>query len=130
MPPIDPSSASTLKPLRSILVSTTFDPRLELSRYVQTSSIVTSSMGASFASDTRRGDRQTRVLRASGDTAWMQWDEVEPERLFEVIRARGPAADAERTVWTPFALLGSVFGVIAVLVAIVVALAALAYFLA
>jgi hypothetical protein len=29
----------------------------------------------------------------------MQWDEVEPERLFEVIRARGPAADAERTVW-------------------------------
>jgi hypothetical protein len=49
-------------------------------------------------------------------------------------------ADDERTTeqkiasgrpeWTPFALLGSVFGVIAVLVAIVVALAALAYFLA
>jgi hypothetical protein len=35
-----------------------------------------------------------------------------------------------RPEWTPFALLGSVFGVIAVLVAIVVALAALAYFLA
>jgi hypothetical protein len=49
-------------------------------------------------------------------------------------------ADDERTTeqkiasgrpeWTPFALLGSVIGVIAVLVAIVVALAALAYFLA
>jgi hypothetical protein len=35
-----------------------------------------------------------------------------------------------RPDWTPFALLGSVIGVIAVLVAIVVALAALAYFLA
>lgn len=35
-----------------------------------------------------------------------------------------------RPDWTPFALLGSVFGVIAVLVAIAVALAALAYFLA
>ena len=29
----------------------------------------------------------------------MHWDEVEPERLFEVIRARGASADAERTVW-------------------------------
>ena len=29
----------------------------------------------------------------------MHWDDVEPERLFEAIRARGPAADAERTVW-------------------------------
>jgi hypothetical protein len=29
----------------------------------------------------------------------MDWDEVEPERLFEAIRARGTAADAERTVW-------------------------------
>ncbi|HEU5490682.1 MAG TPA: hypothetical protein VFU84_07795 [Gaiellaceae bacterium] len=29
----------------------------------------------------------------------MQWDDVEPERLFEAIRSRGTAADAERTVW-------------------------------
>ena len=35
-----------------------------------------------------------------------------------------------RPSWTPFALLGSVAGVIFALVAIVVALAALAYFLA
>ena len=35
-----------------------------------------------------------------------------------------------RPDWTPFALLGSVIGVIAVLVAVAVALAALAYFLA
>jgi hypothetical protein len=35
-----------------------------------------------------------------------------------------------RTEWTPVAVLGSVFGVIALLVVVVVALAALAYFLA
>jgi hypothetical protein len=35
-----------------------------------------------------------------------------------------------RPEWTPLALLGSVIGVIAVLVAVAVALAALAYFLA
>jgi hypothetical protein len=35
-----------------------------------------------------------------------------------------------RPAWTPFALLGSVIGVVAALVAIAVALAALAYFLA
>ena len=29
----------------------------------------------------------------------MQWDDVEPERLFEAIRSRGTSADAERTVW-------------------------------
>lgn len=29
----------------------------------------------------------------------MHWDEIEPEPLFEAIRARGSAADAERTVW-------------------------------
>lgn len=29
----------------------------------------------------------------------MHWDDVEPERLFEAIRERGPAVDAERTVW-------------------------------
>jgi hypothetical protein len=29
----------------------------------------------------------------------MVWDEIEPERLFEAIRARGAPGDAERTVW-------------------------------
>jgi hypothetical protein len=29
----------------------------------------------------------------------VSWDEIDPSRLFESIRARGPAADAERTVW-------------------------------
>ena len=29
----------------------------------------------------------------------MNWDEVEPERLFEAIRSRGEPGDAERTVW-------------------------------
>lgn len=29
----------------------------------------------------------------------MEWHDVEPERLFEAIRARGAAPDAERTVW-------------------------------
>jgi hypothetical protein len=29
----------------------------------------------------------------------VDWDDVELERLFEAIRARGTAADAERTVW-------------------------------
>jgi hypothetical protein len=27
------------------------------------------------------------------------WDQVDPARLFESIRERGPAPDAERTVW-------------------------------
>jgi hypothetical protein len=49
---------------------------------------------------------------------------AEEERTTEQKVASG------RPEWTPFALLGSVFGVIAVLVAVVVALAALAYFLA
>lgn len=49
---------------------------------------------------------------------------VDDERTTEQKVASG------RPEWTPFALLGSVFGVIAVLVAIVVALAALAYYLA
>ncbi|HJR94838.1 MAG TPA: hypothetical protein VJ807_05330 [Gaiellaceae bacterium] len=49
---------------------------------------------------------------------------VDDERTTEQKIASG------RPEWTPFALLGSVIGVIAVLVAIVVALAALAYFLA
>ena len=29
----------------------------------------------------------------------MDWREVDTERLFEAIRARGPAPDAERAVW-------------------------------
>ncbi|HEY6114019.1 MAG TPA: hypothetical protein VIV37_07925 [Gaiellaceae bacterium] len=29
----------------------------------------------------------------------MRWQDVEPERLFEAVRARGAAPDAERTVW-------------------------------
>ena len=38
-------------------------------------------------------------VRTARDTASVHWDEVEPERLFEAIRARGAPADAERTVW-------------------------------
>ena len=49
---------------------------------------------------------------------------VEEERTTEQKIASG------RTEWTPFAVLGSVFGVVALLVVVVVALAALAYFLA
>ncbi len=29
----------------------------------------------------------------------MDWDDVDPERLFDEIRARRPGSDAERTVW-------------------------------
>jgi hypothetical protein len=29
----------------------------------------------------------------------MDWSDVDAERLFDAIRARGPAADAERSVW-------------------------------
>ena len=29
----------------------------------------------------------------------MEWHDVEAERLFEAVRARGAAPDAERTVW-------------------------------
>jgi hypothetical protein len=29
----------------------------------------------------------------------VHWDDVEPEALFDAIRARGNASDAERTVW-------------------------------
>lgn len=29
----------------------------------------------------------------------MNWDVVDPSRLFDTIRERGPAPDAERTVW-------------------------------
>jgi hypothetical protein len=45
-------------------------------------------------------------------------------------RTVGQEVASGRPAWTPFAALGSVFGVIAVLVVIVVALAALAYVLA
>jgi hypothetical protein len=39
------------------------------------------------------------AIRIAGDTSRVNWDDVEPERLFETIRSRGAAADAERTVW-------------------------------
>ncbi|HLF67926.1 MAG TPA: hypothetical protein VI503_01170 [Gaiellaceae bacterium] len=29
----------------------------------------------------------------------MDWEAVDPERLFDAVRARGPTSDAERTVW-------------------------------
>ena len=29
----------------------------------------------------------------------MNWDAVDPEPLFQAIRERGPASDAERSVW-------------------------------
>jgi hypothetical protein len=29
----------------------------------------------------------------------MNWETIDTERLFEVIRERGPTTDAERTVW-------------------------------
>jgi hypothetical protein len=32
-------------------------------------------------------------------TASMSWDDVDPTRLYETVRARGPAPDAERMVW-------------------------------
>ena len=35
----------------------------------------------------------------SRDTELVQWDHIEPEPLFEAIRSRGTASDAERTVW-------------------------------
>ena len=39
------------------------------------------------------------MVRPQPHTSVVDWDEVDPARLFESIRARGPAADAERTVW-------------------------------
>jgi hypothetical protein len=29
----------------------------------------------------------------------MDWDSIDPEGLFDAIRARGPGSDAERTIW-------------------------------
>jgi hypothetical protein len=29
----------------------------------------------------------------------VQWQDIDPEQLFEAVRARGAAPDAERTVW-------------------------------
>jgi hypothetical protein len=29
----------------------------------------------------------------------VDWSEIDPEQLFEAIRQRGPASDAERSVW-------------------------------
>jgi hypothetical protein len=37
--------------------------------------------------------------RPVATVAHVEWDHVDPSALFESIRARGPAADAERTVW-------------------------------
>lgn len=61
-------------------------------------------------------DREQTVVRAEED--------VSDGRTVSQEVASG------RPAWTPFAALGSVIGVIAVLVAVGVALAALAYFLA
>jgi hypothetical protein len=52
------------------------------------------------------------------------------ERDLSNERTAGQELASGRPGWTPFAALGSVAGVIAVLVALAVALAALAYFLA
>jgi hypothetical protein len=52
------------------------------------------------------------------------------EREMPDDRTAGQKLASGRPAWTPFAALGSVALVIAVLVAVVVALAALAYFLA
>lgn len=30
---------------------------------------------------------------------YVDWNAIDPERLFDAIRERGPAADAERSVW-------------------------------
>jgi hypothetical protein len=29
----------------------------------------------------------------------MDWDSIDPEGLFDAIRARGPGSEAERTIW-------------------------------
>lgn len=52
------------------------------------------------------------------------------ERDVENDRTTGQQLASGRPAWTPFAALGSVAGVIAVLVVLVVGLAALAYYLA
>jgi hypothetical protein len=52
------------------------------------------------------------------------------EREMPDDRTAGQKLASGRPAWTPFAALGSVAAVIALLVAVVVALAALAYFLA
>ena len=58
----------------------------------------------------------------------MQRDPVEREMPDD--RTTGQKLASGRPAWTPFVALGSVAGVIAALVTIVVGLAALAYFLA
>ncbi|HEY5872529.1 MAG TPA: hypothetical protein VIT46_04770 [Gaiellaceae bacterium] len=58
----------------------------------------------------------------------MQRDPAESE--FSDDRTAGQELAAGRAAWTPFAALGSVAGVIAALAALVIGLAALAYFLA
>ena len=61
-------------------------------------------------------------------TEHLQPDPVEREMPED--RTTGQKLASGRPAWTPFVALGSVAGVIALLVAVVVALAALAYFLA
>lgn len=39
------------------------------------------------------------AVRSAGDTAPVEWQGVDPEQLFEAVRARRAAPDAERTVW-------------------------------
>lgn len=58
----------------------------------------------------------------------MQRDPAESE--FSDDRTAGQELASGRAGWTPFAALGSVAGVIAALAALVIGLAALAYFLA
>jgi hypothetical protein len=60
-------------------------------------------------------------------------ERMEPDRAERDLsedRTAGQELASGRPGWTPFAALGSVAGVIAVLAAIVIGLAALAYFLA
>jgi len=52
------------------------------------------------------------------------------DRELENDRTAGQQLASGRPAWTPFAALGSVAGIIAVLVLLVVGLAALAYYLA
>jgi hypothetical protein len=61
-------------------------------------------------------------------TEHLQHDPAEREMPDD--RTAGQKLASGRPAWTPFAALGTVAAVIAVLVAVVIALAALAYFLA
>ena len=43
--------------------------------------------------------RHGQNVHTGRDTDEVDWDTIDPEPLFDAIRARGPASDAERTVW-------------------------------